>query len=212
MLEHVRQQHVPNGQLTCDGTNCGFNCPTSTMRCNAGKDYCEKTLFDFETSIDTWASPSASDRADDGTLTLSTARAHGGTHALSAHVSFSNTQYAFRMNFWPCGRSPFTQGGPEGLDLRGKTLTFWVYLAPDTTGVPSTGSACYASGSSGFTCVGSSCTGSGSPVTPGMWSQVSAVFASDTASSSVNLLSIDCRPATSPAWTGTVYVDDIAIQ
>src|SRR5262249_47801335 len=95
---------VANGQPSCDGTGCGFTCDAQAMRCNPGKDACEKTLWTFEGSgIDGWSSPSASDKADDSGLTQSTTRAHGGQKSMTAHLSVSPTTYAFRLNFFPCG-------------------------------------------------------------------------------------------------------------
>lgn len=201
---------VPNGTPTCDSMSCGYSCPSGTLRCNTGANYCEPAGWTFESSTDGWTSPFADDRADDGTVALSTGQAHGGSRSLSAQVSFSASRYAFRLNHWPCGYPPFLgQVNSQTLDLRGRTFAFWIYLQPSAAGVPTTGHLCYPYAESGTTCL-ADCGQNGVPVTAGQWSRVALALGSD--AGAVTQLGFDCRPVTSPAWTGTVYIDDASIQ
>ena len=176
------------------------------MRCNPGKDYCEKTLWTFETGIEGWASQASADRSDDGILTISAVRAHGGQRLLSAGLTINNGRYRFRLNFWPCGRDPSTLGGPEALDLRGRTMSVWVLLEHDGL---NSGHTCTLVGRSGTAFIGP---GVSSAVTPGTWSRVFLDFGAGTPSSTVTILSIDCSFSTFPFSTGTIYVDDVSIQ
>lgn len=172
------------------------------MRCNGGITYCEKTSWNFESNdLEGWAPVEGDDSGEDQGLAVSTVSAHTGTHALSAHVNFAGTRSRFRLGYIPCGHGD--------LDLRGRTLTFWVFLSPSGA-APATGHVCYPFARTASTCFG--CDGTGSPVTTTGYTALTLALGNDPNAADVSSLGLDCFANVASPWAGTVYVDDISVQ
>ena len=121
---------------------------------------------------------------------------------LAASINVSIPRYAARLQHSLCG-------GVNGarLNLRGRTLSFWVYI--DSSNAPPNGHRCAAGGFSGQTPF--SYDDPPQEFSTNRWAQTRITFTSD-AAARPDYIGIDCRFNTSPSWSGTIYIDDIRLE
>jgi hypothetical protein len=196
---------VANATAICSSGSCDFSCDAGTIKCNPGVNACEKTSWSFETGLEGWASNKADDGADAGNLTTSTTRSRSGS-ALAAPITVSFQRYAHRIIWWPCGRWPYTQAGPEAVNYKNRTLRMWVYM--QSSSAPSTGHSCLI----GYASRGTQVNGPASVDVPlNQWTQVSMSL-SQAEAADLTVIWTDCRFNTTGNWSGTIYYDDISVQ
>jgi hypothetical protein len=184
----------------------GFTCNANTVRCNPGKDACEKILWTFDDSAEGWHSNGADDRADDGNVASSANRAHTGSRSLRAVVNLTGLRNYVRLAYWPCGRASYTQDGPEAMNVHNKSIRFWVYI--DAAGAPATGHEC---GGGGY--AKNDLFGYNEPrvsVPANQWTLVTTRFP-EAVASAATFLDMSCRLA-GTNWSGSVYFDDARID
>jgi hypothetical protein len=198
---------VTNAMPTCESAACSFSCHPDSIRCNAGKDACERIAWSFEQTVEGWMSNSATDRADNGMVVSSADRAHLGSASLKAILMVDGPRPAFRLAYWPCGRSPYTRDGPEALNVRNKSIRFWVYI--DSANAPTTGHECGAGGYGGPLPFGYN--EARTPIPPNTWTMVVSRYPEEPASAST-FLGIDCRFNPVPNWAGAIYIDQVRIE
>jgi len=193
---------VANGQSTCGNSSCGFTCNAGTIRCPAATG-CLATAFTFEDgttagwqSIDIGGLTSA----DDTPLATTTTRAHAGARSLTTHFTVAGARNRVEIFFPECLASTF--------DGRNRTLSYWVFIAPNTGG-PVTGHQCIVFIDTLTSCVG--CT-TPTPIPAGQWTQVIQPV-TDATAAAVTHLGLECTFATpGTAWTGNIFFDDGVFQ
>jgi hypothetical protein len=188
---------LPAGAIpACLFGTCDAVCSTSgshLCRDTSGIRTCLSTIYGFEGGDDSnWVSSDSAQSAP------STAQKHSG--------SFSYAVWSPNGGNVPIYATPFLCNSiPNnvGMDVRGRTVSAWIYIASSTAGFPNT--KCFLSGSSPF---GPSATRVAPP--GGTWFQLTGTFSNtDTTSSFI------IRCDLPPAWMGDMslwYIDDVRID
>jgi hypothetical protein len=198
---------APNGVPICLEGRCDFACNPQSLRCNAGANACQQSFWGFEKDLEGWFSLiGAGDSVDAGETMVTAQRAHSGAAALSARINPRDGRDGYTLVVNLCGRPPLVANALESLNLVNKTLTAWVFISPDANGVVET--RCLFGGGQDTQSFGFS---SGTDIPPRIWTAVRTSVREPIAGAATHL-AIQCKFSTAPSWTGTIHVDDVAID
>ncbi len=191
--------------------SCAGACPTGYSQC-AGGTACSRVAWDFEThptvtnydpSDGDWASSDESSFGADALdyQVMPPGRVHGGQWAARVRGNSGIFSAGISVGLCPTGGT---------LDLRGKTVTFWMYLdgpSTDVCGDPALGChGCYFSASDASGAQTEAQVSIGTPQF-GRWFQTTFTFGSTATSVGTVDLVCDLNP-----WSGTLYLDDVSIK
>jgi hypothetical protein len=197
---------VDHGASVCEDGSCAARCNAGTLACSGLPPACLVPTWGFESgTTDGWALKSgAGSNSAGGTTSVSTARSHGGSHALASKVSvnFAQSKYVVTVHVPLCASG--------GVDAGGKTISIWAYFeGPALTTsiiadpyVYSTDFVSYDPASFG----GQSST----MAVANKWFEIRAVVPKSEAHI---LTGMDFfTNLNQDGWTGTIYLDDITIK
>jgi hypothetical protein len=191
----MREGAVP----TCINEQCGLVCETDTFECQEST-YCVPRRLDFEAGLDGWVTVQSAGSTGQEAPTRSTEVVHGGSYAARSTLDVGGDRHAYQF------LGPLCE---EGLDLRGVTATFWVYIKPNgsTAGTHDCNVYGFDRGSVSIVDVPRT------TIPESRWTRLTGTVSNDASGAKAGVVGIVCSIATNSAtWTGAIYIDDITFE
>jgi hypothetical protein len=183
---------VQDGPVTAPDTAGPADAATACLTCADSPGVCIRTSYDFESGTNEGWSPG----------TVSTARAHGGTHSLAMTVTLPETGGSVSATLKLCSGTA---------DLKSRTLREWIYIEGDPfkPEVDGMGSFCnfrYIETGTSYVYPGNDV-----KIQPNTWFEVATGLGLTTTATPTVDMRCWIQPAANSPWKGTVYFDDLGL-
>ncbi len=205
----LRCPDVIDADRTCVMDRCGHACKAPALTCQ-GASACEPATWSFETDTGGWTRFGSQDTTPlEGPLEPSSELARTGQKSLASDLIVQLHRGVVQIKRDLCGFALAQVGPLRALDLRGKTLSFWMFVGRDS-GEGFRGRCTFGAwgGTDGTRPIGF---GKETSVVADRWTEIKTSITEEFAAQ-VSTLELRCAfLADTATFTGRLFIDDITI-